>query len=86
MTKYDEGWQNWITAVSPDAVLLCGGNDIGEVVERDDTERRLLSYASDRALPALGVCRGMQMMALWAGGILARVSGHVRTRHRLQVA
>lgn len=48
--------------------LLSGGNDIGKIDERDKTERRLLDYASDRALPALGLCRGMQMMALWAGG------------------
>lgn len=80
------GLQNWLLAVKPDAVLLSGGNDIGEVSERDNTERRLLDYARDSALPALGICRGMQMMAVWAGGSLSPVSGHVRTRHRLQAA
>lgn len=76
--------QSWLLAVKPDAVLLSGGNDIGEVPERDNTERILLDYARDRVLPALGVCRGMQMMAVWAGGNLVPVTGHVRTRHRLQ--
>ena len=77
-------WQSWLHAVKPDAVLLSGGNDIGEAPERDNTERSLLAYARDRALPVLGICRGMQMMTVWAGGNLEPVSGHVRTRHRLQ--
>lgn len=89
MAGYDEEWQglqSWLFAIKPDAVLLSGGNDIGEAPERDHTEHRLLDYAKESGLPALGVCRGMQMMAVWAGGSLAPVSGHVRTRHRLQAA
>lgn len=86
MAERAEELQSWLHAVKPDAVLLSGGNDIGEAPERDNTERRLLAYAKELALPALGVCRGMQMMAVWAGGSLAPVSGHVRTRHRLQAS
>lgn len=75
--------QNWLSAIKPDAVLLSGGNDIGEVTERDNTERGLLTYANDYALPLLGICRGMQMMGVWAGSTLKPVVGHVRTRHVL---
>lgn len=80
------GLQNWLLAVAPDAILLSGGNDIGEMVERDFTERNLLTYAKDRPLPVLGICRGMQMMAIWAGGCLMPVNGHVRTRHQLEAS
>lgn len=80
------GLQSWLLAVKPDAVLLSGGNDIGEALERDNVEHQLLAYAKDRALPALGICRGMQMMVVWANGSLVQLRGHVRTRHRLQVA
>lgn len=75
----------WLRAVAPDALLLSGGNDIGSVQERDLTEAQLLGYARDRALPVLGICRGMQEMAVWSGGRLAPVIGHVRTCHRLRV-
>ena len=89
VAERDDKWmglKDWLLAVKPDAVLLSGGNDIGEVPERDNTEHRLLAYAKDQGLPALGICRGMQMMAVWADGSLMPVSGHVRTRHRLQIA
>jgi gamma-glutamyl-gamma-aminobutyrate hydrolase PuuD len=74
---------DWLTVVRPEAVVLSGGNDIGQCAERDDTEDALLTYAQERQIPVLGVCRGMQMMAHWAGTGLHPVQGHVRTRHRL---
>ena len=73
----------WLEALQPDAILLSGGNDIGQVRERDLTEQALLAYAQYHRLPVLGLCRGMQMLAHWAGTPLRAVSGHVGTQHRL---
>lgn len=73
----------WLESVKPDAIVLSGGNNIGEQLNRDNTERFLLDVASERNIPVLGICRGMQMMAVWAGEELNQVEGHVRTRHKL---
>ena len=75
--------RDWLTIVHPAAVVLSGGNDIGQCPKRDDIEDTLLTYAQELHIPVLGVCRGMQMMAHWAGTGLHPVQGHVRTRHLL---
>ena len=76
---------NWLNSMKIDAVLLSGGNNIGDVEQRDLTEKYLLSWAEKNRNPVLGICRGMQMMGVYAGGELIEVDGHVRTRHQLQI-
>lgn len=78
-----EALDAWLAAAKPQAFVLSGGNDIGQCRERDLTEGWLLDQASQHQRPLLGICRGMQMMAHWAGVDLCSVQGHVGTRHRL---
>jgi putative glutamine amidotransferase len=73
----------WLHAIRPSAVVLSGGNDIGEYPERDATEYSLLVWAENVKVPVLGICRGMQMMSVHASGKLKPVEGHVQTRHVL---
>lgn len=75
--------QNWLSAIKPNAVLLSGGNDIGEFPQRDATEYHLLNWAKAQKVPVLGICKGMQIMAVWAGGKLVKVNNHISTRHQL---
>lgn len=73
----------WLEATRPGAILLSGGNDIGSNPRRDATERFLLDHAGRQMLPVLGICRGMQMMGIYAGVTLKAVNGHVGSRHWL---
>jgi N5-(cytidine 5'-diphosphoramidyl)-L-glutamine hydrolase len=71
----------WLEALAPKAVVLSGGDDIGVHDDRDSTEIALLEYASQHGLPALGICRGMQLMGKWGGVNTRPAPGHVRVRH-----
>jgi putative glutamine amidotransferase len=67
-----------------DGLIIAGGSDInpsrygrdpepltaGWRDERDVSELALLTAAADIDLPTLGICRGMQLMAVHAGGTL----------------
>jgi N5-(cytidine 5'-diphosphoramidyl)-L-glutamine hydrolase len=79
------GLGTWLEMIGPQAILLSGGNTVGEMPHRDQTEAYLLNWAERDSVPVLGICRGMQMMAVWAGGQLEDTDGHVRIRHRLTI-
>ena len=67
-----------------DALVVCGGADVdpgrygaqphprtaGWQPDRDQWELALLAAAEAAQLPVLGICRGMQLMAVHAGGTL----------------
>ena len=67
------------------ALILSGGHNIGVTPERDLTEFFLLDWAKQNRVYVLGICRGMQLMAVHAGAKLVKTHGHTATRHNLVV-
>lgn len=71
----------------PDAIVLSGGNSPisygGTAPQRDQTDELLIQYAIEHDTPLLGVCRGMQSIALYFGGTLKKVEGHVAVYHEI---
>lgn len=71
----------------PDAIVLSGGNNPtaygGTAPERDRVDEGLIQYAVKNKVPLLGVCRGMQSIALHFGGSLKKVRGHVAVWHEI---
>lgn len=81
----------WLNEMKCDAFILTGGNDISGLEEskntspdRDHTEFALLKYSYDLSIPVFGVCRGLQVMNIFFGGKLQRVSGHAATSHSIK--
>ena len=74
----------WLSALNLDALVLSGGNNIGDFPKRDLTENALLSWAEKNKVPVFGVCRGMQMMGVYAGSKLKEIDKHVGVMHQLQ--
>ena len=70
--------------VRPSALILSGGNDLGDSAARDTTEREILT--SYPLLPILGVCRGMQLLASESGWhtVPSPRPVHRATRHSLE--
>jgi putative glutamine amidotransferase len=76
--------EKWIKSMDISALLLSGGNSIGEVADRDMTENFLLAWAEKYKIPTLGICRGMQMMGVYAGGELVQISNHIGVHHDIK--
>ncbi len=70
-----------------DGVIFTGGNDLSIIdnneisKHRDEIETRFFNYYRQKAVPIMGVCRGMQLFAHILGDQVEKVDGHVATRH-----
>ena len=65
-----------------DIVVFCGGPDLGVDAERDETDRRVYEICRNRRLPMLGICRGMQEIAVMMGSRLIDDLGERNGTHQ----
>jgi putative glutamine amidotransferase len=64
-----------VDATPLEALVLTGGGDVGADPARDRNELTLLAAARRTGLPTLGICRGLQLMAIETGGRLVEELG-----------
>ena len=76
--------QAYIEVLQPDGIVLSGGNDLGEVPERDALEYTVLDYAEASRCPVLGICRGLQMINHRQGGKHHVIDGHAGVSHPVE--
>lgn len=71
-----------------DGIIMSGGDNIGEIAARDETEHHLLNHAVQNGIPVFGVCRGLQMMQVYMQGSLTSCSSdkHVAKRHKIELS
>lgn len=79
LLKYPD---SYIDGLSPDLLVLTGGDDLGATPDRDRAETALFEIALARGIPVLGVCRGLQFINQYFGGSTADIVGHVACSHR----
>lgn len=64
-------------------LLLCGGADVGINKRRDRLEFNWIRSAIENGQPIIGVCRGMQMLNVYFGGMVKSLNETITESHRL---
>ncbi|WP_428325001.1 gamma-glutamyl-gamma-aminobutyrate hydrolase family protein [Nitrosopumilus sp.] len=79
--------ESYLSQLDLDAVVLSGGDNIGEFPERDETENKILEYSMKNSIPVLGVCRGMQLINTYFNGKISKNnnSSHVGKNHEILI-
>ena len=85
VNKKFEILDKWFYNISPNGIILSGGESIGTDNIRDLTELRMLDLAFKNKIPLLGICRGMQVLSSFFGSQTIKVKNHVRTRHKCEI-
>ena len=73
-------------------MILSGGNTLSKYsdhkdkpehisIERDEYEMALIKLAILNNIPILGVCRGLQVLNVYYGGKIKKISGHAGVKH-----
>ena len=87
-----DNFEIWLEKKDLSGFILTGGNDLSNLPHakniapnRDETERKILEWASKNNKRVLGICRGMQLMNCFFSGSLSKVSKHSGNKHLINV-
>jgi putative glutamine amidotransferase len=75
--------RDYISSLNLNAIILSGGDNPGDDLNRDNTEINIIKYAIEKKIPLLGICRGMQVLNNYFGGKVEKNQNndHVGKRH-----
>ena len=70
-----------------DGLILSGGDNKGDDIERDKTEQEIIELSVKNKIPLLGICRGMQVINDFFGGEIIATNNlnHVAKHHEIQL-
>jgi gamma-glutamyl-gamma-aminobutyrate hydrolase PuuD len=74
--------EEYVHSLTLEGIILSGGN---ATRERNIFEKKLLTYAIEKRIPVIGVCKGMQFINEYFGGKIDKVEGHVKVRHDVEI-
>jgi putative glutamine amidotransferase len=77
---------NFLNGFGFDGIIFSGGEDWGKNTERDAAETAAFNWTRINKVPALGICRGAQVINRFMGGGLSSVSGHRAVRHLVEAS
>ncbi len=78
---------NFLEKMELDGFILSGGDNKGDDIERDNTEKEIIELAIKKKIPMLGVCRGMQIINDFFNGNITKTnnSKHVSKHHKISL-
>ena len=79
--------KHFLKTMNLDGIILSGGDNKGDDIERDDTEKKIIELAIKEKIPILGICRGMQVLNDFFGGsvLLSNNCEHVAKHHEIKL-
>lgn len=83
--------EHLVSELDLDGLILTGGNSLSFLdwdakdiaPERDECEAALIKFMLSKKLPVIGVCRGMQVINDYFGGLLSKVNDHIAVKHEI---
>jgi len=79
---------DFLTNFELDGIILSGGDNIGDNLKRDNTEKNIIEFAIKNELPIFGVCRGMQVINNFFNGKILESNNfkHVDNSHTVDLS
>ena len=74
------------TKLDFDLLIIAGGANPGDNLERDKFEIELINHAREHALKIIGICRGAQLLAVLSGASLIKLNDHVNSHREVKLS